>query len=149
MGLSETADTLRVSAAWRHVCEKAESSQEYDGSITCMPLFLTHVWCMYQPNSANFSKKTVTVPRVAFAHCKPTSWYRDPSANLLIHSIHDLSAVQSSHPEQESPPSDGSAGSPLSPHGRRSSFDEGHERNIYPITWRVIGGGVMMGGQST
>ena len=103
---------------------------------------------MYQLSSANFTKKTVAVPRVVFAHCKPTSWYHSPFANFLIHSIHDPSAVQSTQPEQESP-SDGSAGSPLSPSELRSQSDEEHERNIYPITWRVIGGGVMMGGQST
>jgi len=60
--------------------------------------------------------------------------------------IHDSSVVQSSQPEQESP-SDGSAGSPLSASEPRSKFDEEHEQNIYPVTWRVIGGGVMMGGQ--
>jgi hypothetical protein len=71
-----------------------------------------------------------------------------PLANLLIHSIHDPSVVQSSQAEQESP-SDSSSGSPLSPSEPGSKSDEEHERNIYPITWRVIGGGVMMGGQST
>jgi len=103
---------------------------------------------MYQPSSANFTKKTVAVPRVVFAHCKPASWCPGPFANLLIHSIHDPSALQSAQPEQESP-SDSSAGSPLSPSDPRSKFDEQHERNIYPVTWRVIGGGVMMSGQST
>jgi hypothetical protein len=103
---------------------------------------------MYQPSSANFTKKTVTVPRVVFAHCKPTSRCHGPFANLLIHSIHDPSTVQSTQSEQESP-SDGLAGSPVSSSEPRSKFDEEHERNIYPITWRVIGGGVMMGGQST
>ena len=116
--------------------------------ITHMPLFSTHVWRMYQPSSANFTKKTVAAPRVVFAHCEPSSWRHGPFANILIHSIHDPSAVQSTQAEQE-PPSDGSAGSPLSPSESRSKFDEEHERNIYPITWRVIGGGVMMGGQST
>jgi len=145
---AETAATLRASTEW-HVCEKAESSQEYVALIiTCMPLFQTHVWRMYQLSSANFTKKTVIVPRVVFAHCKLTSWCHCPFANLLIHSIHDSSVVQSPQPGQESP-SDGSAGSPLSPSEPRTKFDEEHERNIYPVTWRVIGGGVMMGGQST
>lgn len=103
---------------------------------------------MYQPSSANFTRKTVTVPRVVFAHCKPTSRCRGPFAYLLIHSIHDVSVVQSPQSEQESH-SDASAGSPLSPSEQHSKFGEEHERNIYPITWRVIGGGVMMGGQST
>lgn len=103
---------------------------------------------MYQPSSANFTKKTAAVPRVVFAHCKPTTWCHGPFTNLLIHSIHDPSVLQSAQQEQESP-SDSSAGSPLSPSELRSKFDEEHERNIYPITWRVIGGGVMMGGQST
>jgi len=71
-----------------------------------------------------------------------------PFVNLLIRSIHDPSVVQSPQPEQESP-SDGSAFSPLSPSESHSKFDEEHERNVYPVTWRVIGGGVMMGGQST
>jgi hypothetical protein len=146
MDFTETAGTLRVSTAW-HVCEKAESSQKYDDFVTCMPLFSTHAWRMYQPSSANFTKKTVAAPRVVFAHCKPTSWCHGPFANLLIHSVHDPSAVQP-QPEQESP-SDSSAGSPLSPSESRSKSDEEHEQNIYPITWRVIGGGVMMGGQST
>lgn len=70
---------------------------------------------------------------------------RCPQGNLCTF-IHDLSVVQSTQSEGESP-SDGSAGSPLSPSEPRSKFDEEHERNIYPITWRVIGGGVMMGGQ--
>lgn len=116
--------------------------------IICLPLFSTYDCRVYQLSSANFTKKTVTVPRVVFAHCKPTTRRRGPFANLLIHSIHDPSAVQSSQSEQESP-SDGSAGSPVSPSESRSKFDEEHERNIYPITWRVIGGGVMMGGRST
>jgi hypothetical protein len=103
---------------------------------------------MYQLSSANFTKKTVTVPRVVFAHCKPTSRCHGPFANLLIHSIHDPSVLQSPQSELESP-SDGSAGSPLSSSEPRSKFDEEHDRNVYPITWRVIGGGVMMGGQST
>ena len=103
---------------------------------------------MYQPSSANFTKKTVAVPRVVFALCKPTSWCHGPFVNLLIHSIHDPEAVQSTQSEQESP-SDCEAGSPLSASEPRSKFDEEHEQNIYPITWRVIGGGVMMGGQST
>jgi hypothetical protein len=103
---------------------------------------------MYQLSNVNFTKKTATVPRVVFAHCKPTSRCHDPLANLLIHSIHDPSVVQSPESELESP-SDSSTCSPLSPSESRSKFDEEHERNIYPITWRVIGGGVMMGGQST
>jgi hypothetical protein len=69
-------------------------------------------------------------------------------ANLLIHSIHDLSAVQGSQSEQESA-SDDSVDSPQAPSEPRSKADEEGERNMYPITWRVIGGGVMMGGQST
>jgi hypothetical protein len=146
MDFTETTGTLRVSTAW-HVCEKDESSQEYDDFI-CVPLFSTHVWRMYQPSSANFTKKTVAVPRVVFAHCKPTSWCHGPFANLSFHSIHDPSVLQSAQQEQESP-SDGSAGSPLSPSEPDFKSDEEHERNIYPITWRVIGGGVMMGGQST
>lgn len=27
-------------------------------------------------------------------------------------------------------------------------YDDCHARDFYPVTWRVIGGGVMMGGQS-
>lgn len=27
-------------------------------------------------------------------------------------------------------------------------YDDGNTENFYPITWRVIGGGVMMGGES-
>ena len=145
---TETAATFRVSAEW-HVCEKAKSSQEYVALIIiCMPLFSTHVWRLFQLSSANFTKKTVIVPRVVCAHCEPMSWCHCPFANFLIQSIHDSSLVQSPQSEQESP-SDDSAGSPLSPSEPRSKYDEEHERNIYPITWRVIGGGVMMGGEST
>lgn len=148
MGFTETTGTLRISTTW-YVCEKAESSQKYDDFIiTCMPLFSLTVCRMYQLSNVNFTKKTATVPRVAFAHCKPTSRCHGPLVNLLIHSIHDPSAVQSPQSELESP-SDSSTCSPLSPSESRSKFDEEHERNIYPITWRVIGGGVMMGGQST
>lgn len=70
-------------------------------------------------------------------------------ANLfLIYSIHDASAVQATQSDQESV-SDGSVCSPQAPSEPGSKVDEEHERNIYPITWRVIGGGVMMGGEST
>jgi hypothetical protein len=69
-------------------------------------------------------------------------------ANLLIHSIHDASAVQATQSDQESV-SDGSVCSPQAPSEPGSKVDEELERNIYPITWRVIGGGVMMGGEST
>lgn len=30
----------------------------------------------------------------------------------------------------------------------RDKYDDSRARDFYPITWRVIGGGVMMGGQS-
>jgi hypothetical protein len=148
MGFTETAGTLGVSATW-HVCEKAESYQKYvEFIITCMPLFSTDACRVYQLSSANFTKKTATVPRVVFAHCEPTSRCHGPFANFFLHSIHDPSAIQSSQSDPESP-SDGSAGSPTSPSESRSKYDEEHERNIYPISWRVIGGGVMMGGEST
>lgn len=130
------------------------SARKLKALKSTMTLFLLYAvilnsFCrMNQLSSANFTKKTVTVLRVVFAHCEPTSRRRGPIANHLIHSIHDPSTIQSPLSELESP-SDGSASSPLSPSEPRSKFDEEHERNIYPITWRVIGGGVMMGGQST
>jgi hypothetical protein len=70
---------------------------------------------------------------------------RCPQGNLCTF-IHDLSAVQGSQSEQESA-SDDSVDSPQAPSEPRSKADEEGERNMYPITWRVIGGGVMMGGQ--
>ncbi|KAI0304309.1 hypothetical protein B0F90DRAFT_1235948 [Multifurca ochricompacta] len=60
--------------------------------------------------------------------------------------IHDPSAIQGYPPTQE--PLLDSAGPSTQPSSRLGSeIDEERERNIYPITWRVIGGGVMMGGQ--
>src|SRR6266404_7210810 len=43
---------------------------------------------------------------------------------------------------------DGSCSSAQSASQLISKTDDDHGRNMYPITWRVIGGGVMMGGQS-
>ena len=42
----------------------------------------------------------------------------------------------------DSSPSEQSASSPV------ATTDDDHGQKIYPVTWRVIGGGVMMGGQS-
>lgn len=42
----------------------------------------------------------------------------------------------------DSSPSEQSASSPV------ATTDDEHGQKIYPVTWRVIGGGVMMGGQS-
>jgi hypothetical protein len=68
--------------------------------------------------------------------------------NLAIHSIHDPAAVQASKGEEDSP-SDSSGYTSQAPSEPCSGADENPGRNIFPITWRVIGGGVMMSGQST
>jgi hypothetical protein len=68
--------------------------------------------------------------------------------DLAIHSIHDPAAVQASKGEEDSP-SDSSGYTSQAPSEPCSGADENREQNIFPITWRVIGGGVMMSGQST
>jgi hypothetical protein len=68
--------------------------------------------------------------------------------NPLTRSIHDLSAIQAHRSTQE-PSSDTSDSPGSSTQPSSQSHSEDRERNIVPVTWRVIGGGVMMGGQST
>ncbi|KAH9989727.1 hypothetical protein BJV74DRAFT_796144 [Russula compacta] len=68
---------------------------------------------------------------------------RCPQGSLCTF-IHDSSSIRAPQSEQESP-SDSSSQSASEPH---SKAHEDHEQNIFPITWRVIGGGVMMGGQN-
>ncbi|KAH9969740.1 hypothetical protein BC827DRAFT_29334 [Russula dissimulans] len=70
---------------------------------------------------------------------------RCPQGNLCTF-IHDPSVLQSSKSDQESP-SDSSCDSPEVYPKSESQVDDDHGQNIYPITWRVIGGGVMMGGR--
>ena len=67
---------------------------------------------------------------------------------LAIGSIHDPSAVQDFQGDHDSA-EDSSGYSSQETSEPPSKADESHDQNIYPITWRVIGGGVMMGGQST
>ncbi|KAI0270011.1 hypothetical protein BC834DRAFT_583473 [Gloeopeniophorella convolvens] len=63
--------------------------------------------------------------------------------------IHDPTSVRSPiTPSSYSPsPSNSSGFPPTLPQRPLSKEDEERARNIYPITWRVIGGGVMMGGR--
>ncbi|KAI0248610.1 hypothetical protein BJV78DRAFT_1156429 [Lactifluus subvellereus] len=62
--------------------------------------------------------------------------------------VHDPSAIQAPKSTQESPSSDTSeSGSTQSSSQLHSKIEEDPERTIFPVTWRVIGGGVMMGGQ--
>src|SRR6266850_5805933 len=68
--------------------------------------------------------------------------------DLAIHSIHDPAAVQAPTTEEDSP-SDSSGYTSQAPSEPCFQADESREQNVFPITWRVIGGGVMMGGQST
>jgi hypothetical protein len=66
----------------------------------------------------------------------------------LTRSIHDPSALQAYQSTQGSL-SDTSDSPNASKQPSPQPDPQGHERNVFPITWRVIGGGVMMGGQST
>ena len=71
---------------------------------------------------------------------------------MVMRSIHDQSQTRRRHTadhERRAP----DAGSPATSRRRRAAKKspkaEEHDKhsNYYPITWRVIGGGVMMGGE--
>ncbi|KAF8500861.1 hypothetical protein F5888DRAFT_1308766 [Russula emetica] len=107
-------------------------------------------WTLAKPPARSDSRRhAMSTRKLKALKTKQCKFYkkdgRCPQGSLCTF-IHDPSVLQSPQSEQESP-SDGSAGSPLSPSESRSKSDEEHERNVYPITWRVIGGGVMMSGQ--
>lgn len=70
---------------------------------------------------------------------------RCPQGSLCTF-IHDPSAVRGPLSTQESP-IDSSSSPAQSETQPVSETDDDLGQNIYPITWRVIGGGVMMGGQ--
>jgi len=70
---------------------------------------------------------------------------RCPQGSLCTF-IHDPSAVQDFQGDHDSA-EDSSGYSSQETSEPPSKADESHDQNIYPITWRVIGGGVMMGGQ--
>lgn len=60
--------------------------------------------------------------------------------------IHDPSAIRALLSPEESP-IDGSSSSEQSASSPIAKTDDDHGRKMYPVTWRVIGGGVMMSGQ--
>jgi len=70
---------------------------------------------------------------------------RCPQGSLCTF-IHDPSSIRAPFSPQESP-IDGSSSPAQSVSSPGSNTDDECGQNIYPITWRVIGGGVMMGGQ--
>ncbi|KAH9065300.1 hypothetical protein EDB87DRAFT_1048267 [Lactarius vividus] len=70
---------------------------------------------------------------------------RCPQGSLCTF-IHDPSAIRAPLSTEESP-IDSSSSSAQSASQSASESDDDRGRNIYPITWRVIGGGVMMGGR--
>src|SRR6202167_6503520 len=98
------------------------------------------------------------VPTVRLVHCElllrlslADSEYRS------VHSIHDedIPGTATSQSSEEST----EIGSPSSAHSSQfpydlpakplSAIEEKKKHGFYPISWRVIGGGVMMGGKRT
>ncbi|KAI0064137.1 hypothetical protein BV25DRAFT_345723 [Artomyces pyxidatus] len=81
---------------------------------------------------------------------KPCKFYRKDGhcpQGALCTFIHDSSSIR--NPKSPDTPTSASSASsesslPLRP---RSEIEEKHARGLYPITWRVIGGGVPLGGQ--
>ena len=118
-------------------------------TVGCYMLLLsTYDWCIYQPSNANSSKRTVIVPRAAYARCESVMSLLGTITNRLTRSIHDPSALQAYQSSQGSY-SDTSDSPDASKQPSPQPHSKDYERNMFPITWRVIGGGVMMGGQST
>jgi hypothetical protein len=100
----------------------------------------------------------VAVRKAIAATCTTITLLYIPSCSLVIYSIHDHSMVLGSETESSLglPDSASESGSISSPHWVHSQLpEEKHDRNVngpmernnyYPITWRIIGGGVMMSG---
>ncbi|VDB88516.1 unnamed protein product [Peniophora sp. CBMAI 1063] len=69
----------------------------------------------------------------------------DEDADLRVRTPSELALLAST--TKPSPPTPASPVRPLLPPRPKSEIEELRARGIYPITWRVIGGGVKMGGQ--
>ncbi|KAI9508867.1 hypothetical protein F5148DRAFT_831701 [Russula earlei] len=100
------------------------------------------------PESRRHGMSTRKLKALKTKHCK--FFKKDgrcPQGSLCTF-IHDPSAIQSPKSEQESP-LDTSCYSSEAPSGSEagSYVGDDHGQNIHPVTWRVIGGGVMMGGR--
>lgn len=92
-----------------------------------------------------------SAPRAAYARCEFAMSCCEGVLIPSARSVHDPSTIKAPNSAQESHSdtldSPGSATQPSSQ--LHSNIEDDGERNIFPVTWRVIGGGVMMGGRST